>query len=90
MAHPDRATLTRALHAGSAAEFDFHLREAEPGDRYLLCTDGVHAVLGDEQVHEVLGAGEGPADTVRELTALVHRAGAPDNLTCVVTDVPAA
>ncbi|MBK1787030.1 MerR family transcriptional regulator [Prauserella cavernicola] len=81
--HPRRTTLIRALHQ---SEPDLHLRTAQPGDRYLLCTDGVHAVLAEERVTAVLRDTTAPGAAVEELTRLVHDAGAPDNLACVVVD----
>ncbi|WP_026152352.1 MerR family transcriptional regulator [Actinopolyspora halophila] len=85
--HPQRATLLRALHRADATEPDLHLREAHPADRYLLCSDGLHAVLGQQRIREVLDTAAEPQDAVDELIGLVHEAGAPDNVACVVTDV---
>lgn len=85
--HPQRATLLRALHRTDTTEPDLHLREAHPADRYLLCSDGLHAVLGQQRIREVLDTAAEPQDAVDELIDQVHEAGAPDNVSCVVTDV---
>lgn len=82
--HPDRTRLLRALHAEADTEPDLHLRRARPGDRYLLCTDGIHAVV--RGLEAVLTEAE-PQEVVERLVAEARAAGAPDNLACVVIDV---
>ncbi|MCP2169794.1 MerR family transcriptional regulator [Goodfellowiella coeruleoviolacea] len=85
--HPRRATLLRALTHGDPAEPDLHLREAHPGDRFLLCSDGLHGVLPEPAIRDTLHAADTPQRAADQLTDLVHAAGAPDNLACVVVDV---
>jgi protein phosphatase len=87
--HPDRATLLRALHrdAGESSKPDMHLREAQPGDRYLLCTDGLHAVVDGGSIRQALQTFGTADETVDRLVKLVYDAGAPDNLACIVIDV---
>lgn len=86
--HPQRATLIRALNGGTASTAPTVLPQyAEPGDRYLLCSDGLHGVLTLAQLHSVLSLAQPPATIVDALIALVREAGAPDNVACVVADV---
>ncbi|MFI6644241.1 MerR family transcriptional regulator [Streptomyces sp. NPDC050504] len=88
--HPQRAMLLRALDGGTAPTADVRLRDALPGDRYLLCSDGLHAAVADDAVREVLTATAGDPDrAVRALVDLARAAGAPDNVACVVADVAA-
>ncbi len=90
-AHPRRAVLLRALGAGAPpAEADLALRTALPGDRYLLCSDGLSAVLDRAVLVEVLAGSGTPADAVERFVGLAHGHGAPDNIGCVVADVVAA
>jgi PPM family protein phosphatase len=85
--HPDRALLVRALGAGEHdLEADLALRTAVPGDRYLLCSDGLSAVLGRTALHTTTATAGDPGQTVRHLIDLAHAAGAPDNIACVVAD----
>ena len=84
--HPQRAELLRALHRNSSSDPDVHLREALAGDRYLLSTDGLHSVLDEQELREVLETAATPQEAVDELVQRVHKAGAPDNLSCVVID----
>ncbi|POX41599.1 hypothetical protein C3486_08680 [Streptomyces sp. Ru73] len=92
-AHPQRALLLRALDGrdGEGSVPDLTLHDARPGDRYLLCSDGLYGVVRDADLRRVLTTGSTPEQAVRELIALAHEAGAPDNVSCVVADtVPAA
>ena len=53
------------------------------GDRYLLCTDGVHDVLSNVQVSALLGSAKTPAEVLRAFARDVISYGAPDNYTLV-------
>ncbi|WFE60779.1 MerR family transcriptional regulator [Micromonospora sp. WMMD712] len=89
-AHPQRAVLVRAIGAGGEhVEADLALRDARPGDRYLLCSDGLSAMIDPAAVREALGGVGGPDEAVDRLVALAYAAGAPDNVACVVADVVA-
>jgi serine/threonine protein phosphatase PrpC len=86
--HPDRALLIRALGVGNLpVEADLALRTALPGDRYVMCTDGLSAVVDRAALHTTLSMGTNPQQTVDDLLRLAHAAGAPDNIACVVADV---
>ncbi|MDT3397232.1 MerR family transcriptional regulator [Streptomyces sp. B1866] len=87
--HPQRSLLMRALAGGGegAVAPDVRLRDARPGDRYLLCSDGLSSVVAPGDVRRVLTAAGGPDRAVRDLVALAHESGAPDNVSCVVADV---
>ncbi|MFI8881491.1 MerR family transcriptional regulator [Streptomyces sp. NPDC053813] len=66
---------------------DVRLQEVRPGDRYLLCSDGLSAVVGGVETARVLAGADGPGTAVRELIALAVAAGGPDDVSCVVADV---
>ncbi|MGW8796932.1 MerR family transcriptional regulator [Streptomyces sp. NPDC055775] len=91
--HPQRALLLKALVGGPGqdgpARADVLLQEARPGDRYLLCSDGLSAVVDGTELAGALGAADGPDTAVRALVALAYAAGGPDNVACVVADVVA-
>ncbi|WP_433615236.1 MerR family transcriptional regulator [Dactylosporangium sp. CA-139114] len=90
-AHPRRALLTRALGAGRRpVEADLALRTALAGDRYLLCSDGLSAVVSRSDLHTALAEAGEPEPTAQRLIDLAYAAGAPDNIACVVADVAAA
>ncbi|MFD1524035.1 PP2C family protein-serine/threonine phosphatase [Pseudonocardia yunnanensis] len=85
--HPRRSWLIRTLQEGTPAEPDLFSLEGRVGDRYLVCSDGVTAVLDDEHIGEVLAGFAEPADVVAQLIALANEGGGPDNITCVVADL---
>lgn len=85
--HPARSVLIKALLAGQVAEPDLEMHEAQPGDRYLLCSDGLSDVVSPVELGEVLGSHDEPSDAVATLIELANEAGGPDNITCVVVHV---
>jgi len=85
--HPQRELLMRALHGVSDAAADIRLHDARPGDRYLLCSDGLSSVVPAAEMHRVVSGVAGPDQAVRELVALANRPGGPHNVSCVVADV---
>lgn len=86
-AHPRRSWLVRTLQEATAPEPDLFPLEGRVGDRYLICSDGVTAVLGDTEIHDVLAGAEEPAAAVDRLIELANAGGGPDNITCVVADL---
>ncbi|WP_219418423.1 PP2C family protein-serine/threonine phosphatase [Pseudonocardia nigra] len=85
--HPRRSWLIRTLQDSSQPEPDLFALDGHVGDRYLICSDGVTAVLGDEEIHEVLGGSADPSAVVARLIELANAGGGPDNITCVVADL---
>ncbi|MFI1855416.1 MerR family transcriptional regulator [Streptomyces sp. NPDC020480] len=85
--HPQRSLLARALTGEAGATADIRLHDARPRDRYLLCSDGLSAVVPTEDIRGVVTSARDPEGAVRELVALANRAGGPDNVSCVVADV---
>jgi PPM family protein phosphatase len=80
--------LVRFLDARPGWSPDLTLRAAHPGDRYLICSDGLSGVLGPEVIRDVLAGAVDPGQAVADLTRLAHDAGAPDNVTLIAADVP--
>ncbi|GIH68925.1 PP2C family protein-serine/threonine phosphatase [Sphaerimonospora thailandensis] len=87
--HPSRSLLLRALETSGTADPDLSLRDASPGDRYLLCSDGLTAVLDPEALHQVLTTVDDPEEAVRRLIDLANEGGGPDNISCIVADIEA-
>lgn len=83
--HPRKSVILRAL-TGTDVDPDISIREARPGDRYLLCTDGLSDVVSAQTLAETLGEGD-PQECADRLVDLALRGGGPDNVTCIVADV---
>ncbi|MFK0152053.1 MerR family transcriptional regulator [Streptomyces sp. NPDC090499] len=84
--HPQRMLLAKALPGDSADTPDLKLKETRPGDRYLVCSDGLTRQVPDERIRDLLGGGE-PADAVRVLISAANEAGGTDNASAVVADI---
>ncbi|MBC9716615.1 MerR family transcriptional regulator [Streptomyces sp. TRM66268-LWL] len=85
--HPQRSLLVRALGQGADTTPDMRLHDALPGDRYLLCSDGLSTVVPTEEIRRALSEISTPEQAVRELITLANGSGGPDNVSCVVADV---
>lgn len=85
---PRRHVITRALGGGTedSGVPSLHRLDARPGDRFLICSDGVSDELDDEGLATVLGAGLGPQRTAELIVAAALEAGGHDNTTALVVD----
>jgi protein phosphatase len=80
--------LVRFLDARPGWSADITLRAALPGDRYLLCSDGLSGIVDAGVLRDVLSSASHLDQVVSDLVRLTHEAGAPDNVTVLVADVP--
>jgi PPM family protein phosphatase len=85
--HPQRSLLLRAIDGSAAVQVDTSLHDAVAGDRYLLCSDGLTAVLTMQAIQDTLRATGDPDQTVARLIQAANDAGGPDNIACVVADI---
>ncbi|QFZ16079.1 PP2C family protein-serine/threonine phosphatase [Saccharothrix syringae] len=83
--HPQRSLLLRAL-TGHEVEPRLMVREARPGDRYLLCSDGLSGVVSMETLDEAIRIPD-PQACADRMIELALKGGGPDNVTVVVADV---
>jgi len=104
--HPQRSLLIRAIgaeagllreagmpeaRAAEATTPDLSLLEARPGDRYLLTSDGLTAVVPVAAIREVLAATAlSPEEVVTRLITLANEAGGPDNIALALADITEA
>ncbi|WP_111642396.1 PP2C family protein-serine/threonine phosphatase [Marinimicrobium alkaliphilum] len=82
--HQCSNVITRAVGVEENLLLDLRVFDVQLGDMYLLCSDGLHGVLSDEAIADRLECRE-PAQSVEALMAAAMQAGAPDNVTAVVT-----
>ncbi len=80
--HPMSHVLARAVGVRPTLELDAVSDTAQPGDIFLLCSDGVYNMVGDGELAVVLaGSGRHSTDT---LVNLCLERGAPDNVTLIL------
>ena len=84
--HPYRSVVLRSVNAEEEPHPDVFHVPTSPGDRLLLCSDGLTDFV-DEQVVERLLAHGDPDDAAEALVDAALAAGGRDNVTCVVSDV---
>jgi PPM family protein phosphatase len=82
---PFGTVMTRCIGGGADDAPDMTSCDARPGDRWLLCSDGLYGVVSDAAIQEALAAGT-PAAAVARLAELAEAAGSPDNVTVIVAD----
>lgn len=86
--HPRRSVLMRVLgDMDPDPEVDTFIMPTLPGDRWMLCSDGLSGVIDDSHTAKALAAGNAPARTADHLLKQALDAGAPDNVTIVIVDV---
>jgi len=84
--HPHRSILTRALGVDPGVQVDEGYVEVAPGDRLLLCTDGLTGMLSEERIREILEETADPHRAVDRFVQEANRAGGVDNITAVILD----
>lgn len=91
--HPQRSILTRALGAEPDVDVDTLEIQLTPGDRLILCSDGLSSVVSEEQILATLQDSKDLKEACKRLIDAANQLGGPDNITVVlveVTGVPAA
>ena len=84
--HPQKNIITRALGAEAYTEPDFYRFGLKPGDRLLLCTDGLHGELTDEEIAAIAGS-DNDMDTIcGMLVDAANGKGGNDNITVICID----
>lgn len=80
---PYRNVITRAVGIQESVQVDTLSVDMMPGDLFMLCSDGLHGYMADEETSTLLGAA--PWDQLpRKLIELANTRGGKDNITCIV------
>jgi serine/threonine protein phosphatase PrpC len=85
--HPRKNVLTRSIGVDPSVEVDVTATDVEPGDRFLLCSDGLWGEVPEPRIAEVLSS-EAPERAVHTLVALANQSGGPDNITVQIASLP--
>ncbi|HZC74915.1 MAG TPA: Stp1/IreP family PP2C-type Ser/Thr phosphatase [Gaiellaceae bacterium] len=82
--HPQRSVITRAVGTDPDVDVDGFTIEAEEGDIFLICSDGLSDMVEDEEILELVHANRDDLDkAVKALVAAANRGGGEDNITAV-------
>lgn len=82
--HPQRSTLLRAVGQGEGLQVDSSSHVFEPGDRLLLCTDGLWGCVSDAELHQIILAAADPQAACVEMVNAANLAGGPDNISALL------
>lgn len=82
--HPQRSIITRALGPEDKVDVDHKTIAAHDRDVFLLCSDGLTSMIGDEQIETIFAAGENLERTGRALVRAANEAGGRDNISVVL------
>src|SRR5690606_17973677 len=85
-AHPRRNLLTDCIGVDREISVFTTTLELEEGDRFLLCSDGLHGPVSDDEIAAILAQSD-PETAARLLVERANEAGGPDNITAVVLHV---
>lgn len=84
--HPQRSMILKAYN-GRVVEPTLKTLDARPGDRIMLCSDGLSDPVTDSTIETTLSSEGTPEGAVKQLIGLALRSGGPDNVTVIVADV---
>ena len=82
--HPQKSVITRALGPEDHVEVDTHTHAARTEDVYLLCSDGLTAMISDEEVAAILRGTGSLAEGAEALVRAANQRGGKDNITVVL------
>lgn len=85
--HPRRNEILRSIGVEPDVRLDLQRVDLSPGDRFVLCTDGLSGLVSDEEIGAVVGR-VSPAEAVRALVDTANARGGVDNVTVLVAAVP--
>lgn len=86
--HPRRSVLMRVLgDVDASPEIDTAVRETRPGDRWLLCSDGLSSYVSEDKILAILASVPSAKEAADRLVKESLDQGAPDNVTVVLVDV---
>jgi PPM family protein phosphatase len=86
--HPQRSVITRALGTDPDVDVDTFTIAAEPGDVFLLCSDGLTDMVGEQEILELVERNRRDLDSaLRSLVKAANRGGGEDNITVVAFEI---
>lgn len=81
--HRNKNVITRAVGGEEVIFPDFFQLSVQPGDIFMLCTDGLHGEVDDIKLAEIIGKGRTMSETCAELVKKANQNGGNDNITVI-------
>ncbi|MDP8958047.1 MAG: Stp1/IreP family PP2C-type Ser/Thr phosphatase [Actinomycetota bacterium] len=85
--HPQRSVITRALGMEPEVDVDVLEEQLVPGDRLLLCSDGLTAMVAEAQMAQLLDSSRPLEEAAWDLVEAANRAGGEDNISVILVEV---
>ena len=86
--HPQRSVITRALGTDPDVDVDTITIETQSGDLFLLCSDGLYSMVGNDRIQELVERNRGDLDkAAKALVAAANKGGGDDNITVVAFEI---
>jgi protein phosphatase len=87
--HPLRNVITKAVGARDTIDLDVVEHDLQPGDVVMLCSDGLHGMVHDQEIGKILGSGDLKLEAASaKLIEAANEAGGRDNVTVVLLRRP--
>jgi PPM family protein phosphatase len=86
--HPHSNILLRTVGTERDIEIDIFRVELEPGDKVLMCSDGLWGEVEDRDMESILNTYTDPRIASRELVRAAHHGGGKDNVTLMIVVIP--
>ena len=87
--HPQRNVIYKNLGDKPSVEPDLTTRQLEPGDRLLLCSDGLSGMLDDQRIFQIIMSSQHPQEACYRLIAAANEAGGEDNISAIIVELEA-
>jgi protein phosphatase len=85
--HPQRSIITRSIGTDAAVDVDVYPVELTPGDRLVLCSDGLTDMVHTDDIGAIVRREDDPTRAATALVDAANQAGGVDNITVVVVEV---
>jgi protein phosphatase len=85
--HKNRNVLYNSLGDKSEIEIGLHHVDLQPGDRLLLCSDGLSGMITDDEILQISRSQRDPAGACKEMVKAAKTAGGNDNITAIIVQV---
>jgi PPM family protein phosphatase len=86
--HPQRSVITRAVGTDPDVDVDVFNADAQPGDIFMLCSDGLTDMVDDTTIEELIDRNHADLDAAtKALVAAANKQGGEDNITVVLFEI---